>query len=47
MTEITEIAAEIIEILAAIKYIDNLIVIIDLKNITISAKKRATTYKNI
>ena len=36
-----------IKILAVIKYIDNLILIADLRDITTSAKKRITIYKDI
>jgi hypothetical protein len=35
------------EIPAIIKYINNLILIVDLRDITISTKKRITIYKNI
>ena len=47
MTKTTEIVTKITKILAVIKYIDNLIVIVDLKDIAISNKKRIIIYRDI
>ena len=47
MTKITKIVTKITEILAVIKYTDNPIAIADLKDITISTKKRITVYRDI
>jgi hypothetical protein len=47
ITEITEIVTKIIKTLAVIKYMDNLIVTVDLRDVAISTKKRITIYKNI
>ena len=44
---ITKIATEITETLAIIKYIDNLILMVDLRDITTSAKKRIIIYRDI
>jgi len=46
-TKTTKIATEITETLAVIKHIDNLIVTADLKDVTISARKRITVYRDI
>ena len=46
-TEITKIATEMTETLAIIKYIDNLIVIVDLKDVAMSIKKRIVIYRDI
>ena len=47
MTEITEIVTEITETLAAIKYINNLIVTVDLKDVAMSARKRTAVHRDI
>ena len=45
MTKITKIVTEMTETLAAIKYIDNLIVTVDLKDVATSARKRIAIYR--
>ena len=47
MTKTTKIVTETTETLAAIKYTDNLIVIADLKNITMSTRKRIAVHGDI
>ena len=47
MTEITKIITEMTKTLAVIKYIDNQILTADLRDITISAKKKIIVYKDI
>ena len=44
---ITKIATKITETLAVIKYTDNQILTVDLRDIAISAKKRIIIYKDI
>ena len=46
-TKTTEIATETTETLAVIKYIDNLIVTTNLKDVAMSARKRITVYRDI
>ena len=47
ITKITEIATEMTETLAVIEYIDNLIAIVDLKDVAMSARKRIVVYRDI
>jgi hypothetical protein len=47
ITKTTKIVTKTTETLAVIKYIDNLIVIADLKDVTISTKKRIAIYRDI
>ena len=46
-TKLTEIATEITKTLAVIKYTNNLIVIVDLKDIATSIKKSIAVYGDI
>ena len=46
-TKTTKIATKTTETLAAIKHIDNPIVIIDLKDVAMSARKRIIVYRDI
>ncbi len=47
MTKITEIVIKMTKTLAVIKYINNLIVIVDLKDVAMSIKKRIVIYRDI
>ena len=47
ITKITEIATKTTETLAVIEHIDNLIVTADLRDVTISIRKRIATYRDI
>ena len=47
ITEITETTTETTKTLAVIKHIDNLIATADLKDVTISARKRIAVYRDI